>query len=95
MIYDYNPVNIPSDGLVAGTGLSYDLLQYSVSLNYLYSDTTVWKHSNNNMTREYNDYTHTLIASFRYKYSENAHLFMSGGITADKPFFAVGLKAGF
>lgn len=95
MIYDYNPVNIPSDGLVAGTGLSYDLLQYSVSLNYLYSDTTVWKHSNNNMTREYNDYTHTLIASFRYKFSENAHLFMSGGITADKPFFAVGLKAGF
>lgn len=95
MIYDHNPINIPSDGFVAGTGVSYDLLQYSVSLNYLYSDTTVWKHSANKTTREYNDYVHTVLASFRYKYSENAHLFMSGGITADRPFFAVGLKAGF
>ena len=91
MIYDHKPTNISSDGFVAGTGVSYDLLQYSVSLNYLYSDTTVWKHSENNTTRKYN----TVLASFRYKYSENAHLFMSGGITADKPFFAVGLKAGF
>lgn len=95
MIYDHKPINIPSDGFVVGSGLSYDLLQYSVSLTYLYSDTTVWKHSENKETREYNDYIHTVLASFRYKYSENTHLFMSGGIASDKPFFAVGLKAGF
>ncbi len=95
MIYDHKPINIPSDGFVVGSGLSYDLLQYSISLTYLYSDTTVWKHSDNNTTREYNDYIHTILASFRYKYSENTHLFMSGGIASDKPFFAVGLKAGF
>ena len=95
MIYDENPLNIPADGFVAGTGLSYDLLQYSISLNYIYSDTTVWKHESNNMTREYNDYIHTLLASFRYKYSETAHLFMSGGTADTKPFFAVGLKVGF
>lgn len=95
MIYDRNPVYIASDGLIAGTGFSYDLLQYTISLNYLYSDTTVWKHEKDILTREYNDYIHTILASFRYKYSETAHLFMSGGITSDTPFFAVGLKVGF
>ena len=95
MVYDKNPVYIAYDGLIAGAGVSYDLLQYTVSLNYLYSDTTVWKHEKDILTREYNDYIHTVLASFRYKYSENAHLFMSGGITSDTPFFAVGLKVGF
>jgi len=95
IIYDHKPINIASDGLVVGSGVSYDLLQYSISLTYLYSDTTIWKHNENNITREYNDYIHTLLASFRYKYSETAHLFMSGGIADEKPFFAVGLKIGF
>lgn len=95
LIYDNNPIYVVSDGLIAGTGVSYDLLQYSISLNYMYSDTTVWKHEKDISTREYNDYVHTLLASFRYKYSENAHMFMSGGISADIPFFAVGLKIGF
>ncbi len=95
MIYDRNPVYIASDGFITGTGFSYDLLQYTISLNYLYSDTTVWKHEKDILTREYNDYIHTILASFRYKYSETAHLFMSGGITSDTPFFAVGLKVGF
>lgn len=95
VIYDNNPVYIASDGFIAGAGISYDLLQYSLSLNYLYSDTTVWKHEKDILTREYNDYMHTWLASFRYKYSENAHMFMSGGITSDTPFFAVGLKISF
>ena len=95
MIYDYNPVYIASDGLIVGSGFSYDLLQYTISLNYLYSDTTVWKHEKDILTHEYNDYIHTWLAAFRYKYSDNAHLFMSGGITSDTPFFAVGLKVGF
>jgi len=95
MIYDHHPIYLASDGFVAGTGISYDLLQYSISLNYLYSDTTIWKHKQNITVHEYNDYIHTLLASFRYKYSENAHLFISGGITSDTPFVAVGLKIGF
>ena len=95
VIYDHNPIYIASDGLIAGAGVSYDLLQYSISLNYLYSDTTLWKHEQNIITREYNDYIHTVLASFRYKYSENTHLFMSGGISSDTPFFAVGLNIGF
>ncbi len=95
LIYDKNPVYVASDGLIAGAGCSYDLLQYTVSLNYLYSDTTVWKHEKDILTHEHNDYVHTWLASFRYKYSEIAHLFMSGGITSDTPFFAVGLKIGF
>ena len=36
MIYDYNPIAKTADGLVAGTGVSYDLLQSSVSLTYLF-----------------------------------------------------------
>lgn len=95
LIYDKNPVYIASDGLIAGAGVSYDLLQYSLSLDYLYSDTTVWKHEQDILTREYNDYIHTILASFRYKYSENAHLFMSGGMADNRGFFAVGLKIGF
>lgn len=95
MIYDHNPIYIASDGLIIGTGFSYDLLQYSISLNYLYSDTTTWKHDKDILTHEFNDYIHTVLASFRYKYNENAHLFMSGGITSNTPFFAVGLKIGF
>ncbi len=95
MIYDHNPINIPSDGFVAGIGVSYDLLQYSISLTYMYSDTTIWKHQDNIITNEYNDQISTILASFRYKYNEDAHLFMSGGFTDARGFFAVGLKVGF
>ena len=95
MIYDKNPMYIASDGLIAGTGVSYDLLQYSISLNYLYSDTTIWNHKTNIITNKHNDNIHTWLASFRYKYTEKSHLFMSSGITSSTPFFAVGLKVGF
>ena len=96
MIYDESPIIKTSDGFVAGTGLSYDLLQSSVSLSYLFSDTNVWSHhdkiTNEKMT---GDYIHTLLASFRYKYTEYTSVFMSGGITDTTPFFAVGIKTGF
>ena len=95
MIYDYSPVGTLADGLVVGTGLSYDLLQYSISLTYLHSDTNLWNHSDNISTREYNDHVNTILASFRYKYTENTHLFMSGGTADKRLFFAVGLRAGF
>lgn len=96
LIYDENPIHQTADGLVIGTGVSYDLLQSSVSLNYIYSNTNVFKHHDKITGDKINgDYLNTLIASFRYKYTENTSLFMSGGITDTTPFFAVGIKSGF
>ncbi len=96
IIYDEDPVAKSSDGFVAGTGLSYDLLQSSVSLSYLFSDTKIWNHRDK-ITNEKmrGDYVHTILASFRYKYTEHTSVFMSGGLTDEVPFFAVGLKTGF
>ena len=96
MIYDESPIHKTSDGLVAGTGVSYDLLQYSVSATYLFSDTNVWTHhdkiTGNKMS---GDYVHTFLASFRYKYTENTSMFISGGLADTTPFIAAGIKAGF
>lgn len=96
MIYDENPEFKTADGLVVGTGLSYDLLQYSLSATYLFSDTKVWNH-HDKQTGELmvGDYVHTFLGSFRYKYSEHTSMFMSGGLTDATPFFAVGIKTGF
>ena len=96
LIYDENPTQKTSDGFVAGTGISYEFLQSSLSLNYLFSDTNLWKHHDKITGEEISgDYTNTVIASFRHKYTENTSLFMSGGIANTTPFFAVGLKTGF
>jgi len=96
MIYDENPIVKTADGFVAGTGLSYDLLRSSLSVSYLFSDTNLWKHRDKNTNEEMaGDYVHTLVASFRYKYTENTSVFMSGGIADTEPFFAVGLHSGF
>ena len=96
LIYDENPIGKASDGLVAGTGISYDFLQSSVSLSYLFSDTNLWKHNDKITGTEISgDYTNTIIASFRYKYTQNTSIFMSGGLAHTTPFFAVGLKSGF
>lgn len=89
LIYDKNPIGPISDGLVAGIGASYDLLKYSVSLTYLFSDTGVWQ-------RDVHDYMdHTAVASFRYKYSENVDGWMSAGLTTKTPFLAAGLRLTF
>ena len=96
LIYDENPIAKTNDGLVLGAGVSYDLLQSSVSLNYIYSDTNIFEHHDKTTGNKMDsDYLHTLIASFRYKYTEHTALFMSGGITDTTPFFAVGIKTGF
>ncbi len=96
LIYDEKPAFKTSDGLVAGTGVSYDFLQSSVSLNYLYSNTNLWTHHDKNTGMELNgEYMNTIIASFRYKYTEHTSMFMSGGLAHTVPFFAVGLKSGF
>lgn len=89
VIYDKNPVGIVSDGFAIGTGVSYDLLKYTVSLTYLLSDTGVWQSD----VRDYID--HTLLSSFRYKYSENVDGWISVGITTKTPFVSAGLRVAF
>ena len=88
-IYDQNPIGIASDGFVLGTGVSYDLLKYTVSLTYMFSDTGVWHKDAPNFQ------DNTVVASFRYKYSENVDLWMSGGTTSETPFFSAGLRLTF
>jgi len=96
VIYDNDPIAKTADGFVAGTGVSYDLLQSSVSVSYLFSDTNVWNHRDKITNEKMDgDYLHTILASFRYKYTEHTSVFMSGGITDTKPFFAVGIRSGF
>ena len=96
LIYDESPIFQTADGFIVGTGVSYDLLQSSVSLNYLFSDTGVWNHRDKITNEELDgDYVHTVLASLRYKYTEHTCIFRSGGLTDATPFFAVGLKTGF
>ncbi len=89
VIYDQNPIGEISDGFVVGTGVSYDLLKYSVSLTYMLSDTGVWQ-------SDIDDFIdHVAIASFRYKYSEFVDGWISGGITSQTPFISAGLRLSF
>ncbi|MBO7509361.1 MAG: hypothetical protein J6T57_03755 [Alphaproteobacteria bacterium] len=88
-IYDENPVDLATDGIMAGTGVSYDILNYSLSLSYMFSETGIW-HS------EYeNNANHTVVASFRYKYSKYVDGWASIGMTRDDPFVAAGLRLTF
>jgi hypothetical protein len=89
VIYDQNPIGEVSDGFVVGTGVSYDLLQYSVSLVYMMSDTGVWQ----NNVDDFID--NTVVASFRYKYSENVDGWISGGATSKTPFISAGMRITF
>lgn len=86
VIYDKNPVKTAGDGVSVGTGVSYDLLNYSISLSYMYSNTGIWHDD----MRNYED--HTVINSFRYKYSENLQLWTSIGFTTKTPFLSTALK---
>ena len=89
VIYDQNPIRPISDGFVLGAGASYDLLKYSVSLTYMFSDTGVWQSDIDDF------YDHTLVASLRYKYSEFVDGWISGGATSETPFVSAGLRISF
>ena len=89
VIYDQNPIGDISDGFVVGTGVSYDVLKYSVSLTYMLSDTGVWQ----NDIEDFID--HTVVAPFRYKYSENVDGWISGGTTSKTPFISAGMRITF
>ncbi|MCL2331247.1 MAG: hypothetical protein FWC61_01750 [Proteobacteria bacterium] len=91
-IYDQNPVGPPSDGISAGTGLSYDFLGFSVSASYLASYTGIF-HSGKNYLN------HVGILSGRYKFNKYFDTWISGGaaMTADRmtPFVSGGLRGTF
>lgn len=89
LMYDEKPIGPVSDGLAVGTGVSYDLLNYSLSLSYVFSDTGIW----NRDVKDYMD--NTIIGSFRYKYSENVDGWMSLGFTSDTPFVSAGIRITF
>lgn len=89
VIYDENPIGTPVDGFVAGAGASYDILNYTLSLSYLFSDTGLW-HDNAEVTRD-----HTTVASFRYKYSQDVDGWMSLGMSRTWPFLAAGIRIVF
>ncbi len=88
-IYDKDPTGIVSDGLMLGTGVSYDLLKYNVSLNYTFSDTGVWHSDVDNFIN------HTVVASFRYKYSENVEGWISLGRSLQTSFVSAGMRLTF
>lgn len=88
-IFDKDSIGVRSDGVVAGTGISYDLLNYTVSASYLFSDTGVWDTD----VTDYN--AHTGLLSFRYKYSKYLDGWISGGISDGTPFTSAGLRLKF
>ena len=94
-IYDQDAVGAPSDGLRLGTGLSYDLLEYTASASYIFSDVGIW----NRDLPDGHNIAHTGVLSLRYKINENFDIWGSGGLTATvsdtSPFIAAGLRGKF
>ncbi|MBO4480512.1 MAG: hypothetical protein J5742_02705 [Alphaproteobacteria bacterium] len=89
LIYDENPIDVAADGITAGAGISYDLLNYTLSLSYIFSETGIW----HDEFKNHND--HTALASFRYKYSKYIDGWTSVGISRAEPFLAAGLRVTF
>lgn len=88
-IYDQNPIGATADGIILGTGISYDFLKYNLSLTYVFSDTGIWHD-------EVDDYkNHTVVSSFRYKYSEYIDGWISLGLSVETSFVSAGLRVTF
>lgn len=88
-VYDHDAITSASDGLIAGLGASYDILNYSVSLSYINSMVGIWHSDADNYT------DNTVIGSFRYKYSANVDGWTSIGLSSKTPFVAAGLRLTF
>ncbi|MDR1826436.1 MAG: hypothetical protein LBQ49_01965 [Rickettsiales bacterium] len=87
-----DPTQPRSDGIQGGTGFSYDILAWSFSLNYIFSQVGVWDADD--------DYFgHTVVASARYKIDKNFGVWGSGGTVqgslVEDWFFAFGLGVRF
>ena len=88
-IYDENPTGIVSDGFVTGIGASYDILNYSVSVSYLLSDTGIWHQD----APEYVD--NTVVGSLRCKYNRYVDFWTSLGVSRHEPFVAAAIRLTF
>ena len=106
-IYDQDAISTPSDGLRLGTGVSYDLLSYTASASYIFSDIGIWDHHDSRPGLRRGDkpptpdsrIAHTGVLSLRYKINENFDVWASWGLTASavetNPFVALGLRGKF
>ncbi|MBD5400583.1 hypothetical protein HDR61_02460 [bacterium] len=88
-VYDHDAITPAADGVSAGTGVSYDILNYSVSLSYIISAVGIWHEDDHRYTNN------TVIGSFRYKYSANVDGWTSLGLSSKTPFVAAGLRLTF
>ena len=90
VIYDKNKIgNVAGDGVSIGAGLSYDILNSTFSLNYIMSDTGIWD-------KDFENYVdHTVIGSFRYKYTQYIDAWMSIGLTTKTPFLSTSIRLTF
>ncbi|MDR2268969.1 MAG: hypothetical protein LBD94_02185 [Rickettsiales bacterium] len=91
-VLDNHPIKDISDGLQAGTGLSYDFLSWSASAGYIFSAIGIW--------RDMRDTTaHTGIFSLRYKINKYIDIWKSTGLVdmehATKFFIALGIGVKF
>ncbi|MDR2769843.1 MAG: hypothetical protein LBB08_00150 [Rickettsiales bacterium] len=91
-VVDDSPIGGATDGLQAGTGLSYDFLSASASANYIFSSVGTWGGGG--------DMAHTAVLSLRYKASRFFNIWTSGGVVAPSSgvrhfLTAAGLSASF
>ncbi|MCL2748907.1 MAG: hypothetical protein FWE50_02415 [Alphaproteobacteria bacterium] len=90
--YDQNPTGALSDGLAAGTGISYDLLNWSASVSYMFSEIGIFHDGMNYLA-------HTGILSLRYKFNQYLNAWISGGFVDSEvqstPFISGGLTVKF
>ncbi|MDR0967462.1 MAG: hypothetical protein LBL75_01355 [Rickettsiales bacterium] len=90
--YDQNPRGELSDGIGIGSGISYDLLSWSASLSYKFSQIGLFHSGENNC------FAHTGVASIRYKINQFWTVWVSGGATRMQkthPFIAGGITLKF
>ncbi len=88
-VYDRDAISPASDGVSAGAGVSYDLLNYSLSLSYIISSVGIWHDGDRRYTNN------TVLGSFRYKYSANVDGWTSIGVASKTPFVSAGLRLTF
>ena len=90
-IYDQDPIGVPSDGLVAGTGISYDIMKFSISASYIASETGIFHDGEHFLN-------HAGILSGRYKFNEWVDVWISAGATftdTTQPFVSGGIRGTF
>jgi hypothetical protein len=92
-VVDDDPAGFISDGIQAGTGLSYEFLSWSAGADYVFSDIGVWRAGKNIAA-------HTGILSARYKITKYFSLTGSMGVVVaegmDPDFFmAAGIGINF